>query len=171
MRKIIIGGAAAALGVSTILATSVLAAPGDNAPTLWVNGGGQMLGTTSGAGDTIAFAAQQLADGSARGQFQYTPHTTDGGTKVHGEVTCVTAISGNNQDGGMATFGGTANDGTFFRVDVTDAGHAPDGMDAIVYSPNVMQGDSESDSPCDWDQTGSSRDLGRGNVTIHNNTD
>lgn len=170
MRKVITGGIAVTLGVGTALASGAFAAGGG--PTLWVNGGGQLVTDgASGPGDTIAFNAQLLADGSARGQFQYTPHATTDATKVHGVVTCVKAISGNNQDGGMATFGGQANDGTFFRVDVTDTGQGNQGTDTIVYSPNVQKGSSDGDSPCDWDKTGSDANLGRGNVTIHNNTD
>lgn len=162
LRKIIVGGIAVSLGLATAAAGGALAAAGDNQPVAWVNGGGQLLtDSTTNAGDTIAFNAQQLADGSGRGQFQYVQRSS-GGAATHGAVDCVTVDSANRH----ATFAGVitqgADQGKFFRVDVTDNGTPPEGTDIITVSIGT-----DDDSCTLNDNSKDAPNLGRGNVTIH----
>jgi hypothetical protein len=167
LRKIITGGIAVALGVATAVAGGAFAAGGQ--PIAFVNGGGQILADPTqqggGAGDTIAFTAQELVaydgeDGNARGKLQSVPRgESDQTAKFHGVVTCAN-IDG--QELGTATFGGHNRDDAtqLFQVRVTDGGPGGTDMIALIYP-------ADGDNPCEDDSEADGLTLARGNVTIH----
>jgi hypothetical protein len=148
-----------------------------------VTGGGQLidLSTESGAGDTIAFSAQsQGSEGeAAKGQFQYVDRT--GGTGqaqevIHGTVSCVVVYS--SGDGGTAVIGGESRTGEPFRIDVTDNGQGgtEDDMVSVRRGDEAFDGSDLLDGQpgattdtalCDMENEDANRQLGRGNVTIH----
>lgn len=170
MRKIVIGGAALALGVSTAVATGAFAG---GQPQQTVNGGGQVLASSdaTGAGDTIAFTAQGLStsDDSARGQFQYVPHAsaTPDNPKFHGTVTCLQVDPATSDSPATARIGGVDRDTTPFRLVVTDAGTGVQGADTILLQhPATEPGMGSLCDPQNGDDSGSLT-LARGNVTIH----
>jgi hypothetical protein len=121
-------------------------------------GGGQVLiNTRGGAGDTIAFTAQETATG-AKGQVQYVDRTATGQTVHHGRVTCLVV------DGTTATIGGTWERGATggFEILVTDNGEGATATDMItiadVTTPDC--GDPEQDEE---DQIA----LARGNAQVY----
>jgi hypothetical protein len=94
------------IAAAGLAAFSLIAA---GSPNDRVTGGGQILvSEDGGAGDTIAFSAQQTRDGGVRGQVQYVDReggTGQGQTTYHGTVSCLEV------DGNTATLAGTWNGG------------------------------------------------------------
>jgi hypothetical protein len=145
---------AAALVAGASLATS--------APAPKVTGGGQTLNGTEGAGDTIAFVAQDT-DGdegqAARGQVQYIDREDDGQTVQHGTVSCLVYESENS-----ARFAGTWNGGGTFEIAVTDNGEGSNADDDLIGVFPMSEPDCANDDGDDDDATTA---LARGNVQVH----
>lgn len=118
-------------------------------------GGGQTAVSLQGAGNTIAFTAQNSGSGdTATGQVQYIQRI-DGQDKLHGTVTCL-RVSGNT-----AKISGTARDGGAFELYVVDNGQgSADGNDMIMLQ--------RTDSPsCDFDSPSDAPELARGNAQVY----
>jgi hypothetical protein len=152
---------------------------------LKVTGGGQVVADdqASGPGDTIAFNAQQTAPAdamsgiaAAKGQLQVINRT--GGTKFHGDVTCIRTITVDdamdpNNGETFVRFGGFQqvrgqNTTTPFTVDVQDNGEGSTASeDDMIY---FRQRDPGED-PCEDDSNPAtelrSSTLARGNVKQH----
>ena len=131
-------------------------------------GGGQILvSSDGGAGDTIAFTAQNLGTGddAAKGQLQYidrTGGTGVGQTRFHGTVTCL-QVSGNTAKLGGIVKNDSTGDTSGFTVVVEDNGQgAAADNDMIAFQRT-------SDPTCDrqdGDDDGNT-DLARGNVQVY----
>jgi curli biogenesis system outer membrane secretion channel CsgG len=148
---------AALFAVGAVSATS--------APAAKVTGGGQTLNGTTGAGDTIAFVAQDTdadAGNVARGQVQYVDRTDTGQTVKHGLVTCLTVTANS------ARLGGDWADGSgTFEVLVEDNGegaNAPDDMIGVYPTAESNCEDDDDNSGEDDDTTVA---LARGNAQVH----
>ena len=129
-------------------------------------GGGQTDVGSTGAGDTIAFTAQNTGTtDAAKGQVQFIDREDGAIVEVyHGTVTCLRAVDAG--DDGAARLAGTwRNQGAgTFEIYVEDNGEPNQGNDLIfidqVDPPDCV--DDEDDSPDDPVA------LGRGNVQVHN---
>lgn len=130
-----------------------------------VTGGGQTTVSTTGAGDTIAFTAQNTGDGTdARGQIQYIDREEGRVVGIfHGTVTCLRAVDAGEQ--GAAQFAGvwTSQGEGPFEVYVEDNGEPNHGADQ-VFLTREEPGDCAEDDPEDDDGETA---LGRGNVQVH----
>ncbi len=155
-KRVLIGGVIVAV-VALPLGLGAFASPGDKAV-----GGGQTMVGDRGAGDTIAFTAQERA-GAARGQVQYVDReggTGQGQTVFHGVVECL-IVSGN-----AATFAGRwTNTVGDFEIFVEDNGEPNRGADQIFIdtepaNPNCQEDDDEEREPTA---------LGRGNIQVFDN--
>jgi hypothetical protein len=128
-----------------------------------ITGGGQVLVGTRGAGDTIAFEAQNTGtDDAARGQIQYVDR--DGGTGqgqsiFHGEITCL-VVSGN-----MAKAAGTFSGGGPFQLIVVDNGEDGNADNDVV----ALQEDQDPTCEDDDDDDDADTALARGNAQVHDN--
>ena len=121
-----------------------------------------------GAGDTIAFTAQEGRDG-VKGQVQFidrTGGTGRGQVKLHGIVTCIDVISANTaRIGGVAQRNDDESRGNNFQMLVTDNGEGASNVDGdqiafqFVDTPDCEEQDGEDDA-----QT----TLARGNVQVYN---
>src|SRR4051812_3627420 len=151
---------------------------------LKVTGGGQVLTATgNGAGNTIAFNAQQTApadentgEAPAKGQLQVINREAGTGQsqeKFHGDVTCIrefTPQSGPNQGQRFVRFGGFQqvrgqNTDVPFTVDVQDNGEPNMGQDMIFFRQR-----QSGEDPCDTSDQNtdlSNSSLARGNVQEH----
>ena len=118
-------------------------------------GGGQTAVGLQGAGNTIAFTAQNTGSGdTATGQVQYIQRV-DGQDKLHGTVTCL-RVSGNT-----AKISGTAADGGAFQLYVVD-----NGQGAAADNDMIML--QRTDQPsCDFDPGNQVPELARGNAQIY----
>jgi hypothetical protein len=133
-----------------------------SAPALKVTGGGQTLNGTEGAGDTIAFVAQDTDGDSgdaARGQVQYIDREDGTQTVLHGLVTCLVYETENS-----ARFAGEWKDGGTFEIAVTDNGEGSNADDDLIgvfpeAEPDCANDDGEDDDP--------TTALARGNVQVH----
>ena len=194
MKRIVVSGAVLALAIGGVQAATA-------APSVYkVTGGGQITEfvvpgegdeedtvtpLSQGAGDTIAFSAQQLtegemADGSnAKGQFQYVDRIQDAETGkgtgkgqevIHGTVSCVVVYSyPGSEEGGYAVIGGENREGTEkFRIEVTDGSATGSGADMIAVRRGADAA-TEDGSLCDDREPAEGLALGRGNVKIHKN--
>ena len=132
-----------------------------SAPAPKATGGGQTEVGDRGAGDTIAFTAQNTgSDSAAKGQVQYvdrTGGTGQGQVVLHGVVSCLRVT------GTSARLGGFWSDGGDFEVFVQDNGEPNQGNDMIaIYEasgdPNCVDDNQEEDDPSA---------LGRGNAQVH----
>ena len=165
-----------------VVALAVVAAPiAANAQSGFkVTGGGQIITDSDfqGAGDTIAFTAQDL-DGdtttpAAKGQVQFVPRgqtDTAGDAKFHGEVTCLITATGPD-DEAVARFGGFLRHGNqlaaqAFTIDAVDNGEGANSAgDTILVRL--------TDEPCADNPENDDEDeaplvsLARGNVQVHN---
>ena len=161
MLKKLVGVAAAAVGLVVFVVPTAQAGSGRDRAT----GGGQILISSSGgAGDTIAFTAQNrdgATDDAATGQVQYVDRT--GGTGQaqvvrHGVVSCLQV------KGTVAKLAGTWKDGGTFQLLVQDNGEGAKAAqaDQIAMSeladPTCEEEDDDDDS-----QTA----LARGNAQVH----
>lgn len=147
------------LGLVATLALSVStmgrAGSGDK-----VTGGGQTDVSTRGAGDTIAFTAQQLADGRILGQVQYVDRKDGNGQPqvvYHGIVECL-VVSGNTAD-----FSGEWRDGGEFEIVVQDTGEGNGNADPIGIEPMATNPDCGDDDMPENNDGG----LSRGNAQVH----
>jgi hypothetical protein len=154
MRITLTGAAAAALLLLAPL--TAIAGEGDK-----VTGGGQILFATKGAGNQIAFTAQQKGS-EATGQIQTIDRSGGKGraqVKFHGVVDCIEA------DGTMAKVGGHKKGGTQrFTLLVQDNGQgAAADPDMIAFK----KGDAADPTcePGDDDDDGLMA-LGRGNAQV-----
>ena len=123
-----------------------------------VTGGGQViLGSRGGAGDTIAFTAQDTA--TNRGQVQYVDRNATGQTTYHGRVACV-EVSGN-----MAKIAGTWDKGKgTFEVLVVDNGQGSAADDDLV---TVQPNDTSPQCDNDDDDDDTTTALARGNAQVY----
>ena len=147
-----------ALACAALVALALPFAASAGSPTDRATGGGQVLiGTRGGAGDTIAFTAQDRADNP--GQVQYINRTADGQTRYHGRVACL-MVSGN-----MAYIGGSwDNQGAGnFNLYVEDNGEPNRGADMIFIDEAADNPTCDFDEPKDEDQLG----LARGNAQVY----
>jgi hypothetical protein len=140
------------------LALPIVASAGS--PTDRATGGGQVLiGTRGGAGDTIAFTAQDREDNP--GQVQYIDRTEEGQTKYHGRVACLMVMDN------MAYIGGSwDNQGAGdFNLYVEDNGQGANaaGADMIFIDEAADNPMCDFDEPEDEDQL----DLARGNTQVY----
>ena len=119
-------------------------------------GGGQVLiGTRGGAGDTIAFTAQDRADNL--GQVQYIDRTATGQTRYHGTVTCLRVM------GTTAKLAGVWRDGGTFQILVQDNGQGSAADNDLV----TIQNDQPNECAEDDDDDENSVELARGNVQVY----
>jgi len=155
MKRLVVGLVAVAAPVAAVAASPASAGQEDAA-----TGGGQVLvGTTGGAGDTIAFTAKGTVD-AGDGQVQYVDRT--GGTGqdqivYHGTVSCL-SVSGN-----VAEIAGTWTDGGTFGIYVEDNGEGKDASDVVTVLPGESSCDFEA--PGDNDKVA----LARGNAQVRDN--
>jgi hypothetical protein len=157
--------AVAAIGA---LAVPLIATAGS--PTDRATGGGQILidqkpGNGVGAGDTIAFSAQQVSGTVARGQVQFVDRTGGIGkdqVKEHGEVFCMAMMGANVAEIGYDPRGDADDVDQLYVIDNGAPGQG--GTDMIFVDDNP-------ETPCDF-QDDSDDDgevaLARGNVTLYN---
>jgi hypothetical protein len=146
--------------IASLMVAGVVSAT--SAPAPKVTGGGQTLNGTEGAGDTIAFVAQDT-DGeegdAARGQVQYIDRE-DGTQDVrHGLVTCLVYESSTT-----ARFAGDWVGAGTFEIAVTDNGEGANDDDDLIGVFPEAEPDCANDDGDDDDPTTA---LARGNVQVH----
>jgi hypothetical protein len=118
-------------------------------------GGGQTAVGLQGAGNTIAFTAQNSGSGdAATGQVQYIQRI-DGQDKLHGTVSCL-RVSGNT-----AKIAGTGRDGRAFQLYVVD-----NGQGASADNDMIMFQLADS-ATCDFDPGSDVPELARGNAQVY----
>lgn len=144
-----------------VAALAALALVAAGSPNDRATGGGQILVGDRGAGDTIAFTAQEGRDG-VKGQVQYVDReggTGQGQTVLHGTVTCLTV------EGNTATIGGLWRDGGDFEIYVVDNGQgAAAEADIVTVNTEPSQVDCEQD---DDEDDGDPIALARGNAQVY----
>jgi len=147
------------VALAAVAAVSVVAMAGPGAKAL---GGGQTEIGTRGAGDTIAFVAQE-AEGTqefaARGEVQYvdrTGGTGQGQVVYHGTVFCMEVV------GNQALIEGTWDrpGGNFFLY-VQDNGEPNQGKDIVDINPAAAAPNCGDQDRPDGDAA-----LARGNVQV-----
>lgn len=157
--------AAVALAVVAMVAMTTGASAGSSRDR--ATGGGQILvGTSGGAGDTIAFTAQQLAAGddvAAKGEVQYinrTGGTGKGGIREHGDVFCI-VVAGNMAEIGYHPKGGDTDD-DIDQLYVVDGGEPNQGNDVVFI-------DETPQSVCEFDDDDDDGEvaLARGNAQVY----
>ena len=118
-------------------------------------GGGQTAVGLQGAGNTIAFTAQNTGSGdAAMGQVQHIQRI-DSQDKLHGVVSCL-RVSGNT-----AKISGTGRDGRAFQLYVVDNGQGS-------AADNDMIMFQLADQPsCDFDPGNQVPELARGNAQVY----
>ena len=151
---------------------------------LKVTGGGQVIVSgQNGAGDTIAFTAQQTAEpemnadfAPAKGELQVVNRTAGVGpaqVRFHGDVTCIREVTFEDSSGNEETyirFGGFEKvrgrtTTTPFTVDTQDRGEGAQNEDYILFRERPQDAD-----PCDDEELETelrSTELARGNVQAH----
>jgi hypothetical protein len=145
-----------ALACAALVAFALPFVASAGSPTDRATGGGQVLiGTRGGAGDTIAFTAQDRTTNP--GQVQYVDRTATGQTVLHGTVSCL-AVSDN-----MAKIGGEWGAGGTFQIIVIDNGEGIAADDDVVtiqdgQDPTCDQEDDDDDDPIA---------LARGNAQVY----
>ena len=139
------------LAVAIPVAAAQAGSPRDRA-----TGGGQFAVSLQGAGNTIAFTAQNTSSSgdAATGQVQYIQRV-DGQDKLHGTVSCL-RVSGNT-----AKIAGTGRDGRAFQLYVVDNGQgAAAGNDMISFQ-------YADQATCDFDPGSNVPELARGNAQVY----
>lgn len=122
-------------------------------------GGGQILFSTKGAGNTIAFTAQATASG-AKGQVQFIDRSAGTGqsqVKYHGDVTCISVM------GSVAKIAGVLTNGDSFNLYVEDTGEGHGNADPIFFDAMADSPDCDFDDPDDEDLMA----LARGNAQVY----
>lgn len=131
-------------------------------------GGGQILLSSDGkgAGDTIAFTAQNTggANDAAKGEVQYidrTGGTGRGATRFHGDVKCL-IVQGNT-----AELAGTFKNGTGETTGFIL--YAADNGEGLAADPDQILFTRTSDPVCDRDDSDDDgqTDLARGNAQVY----
>lgn len=143
------------LGMAVLVAVPATVAMGGSSTDRATGGGQVLIGTRGGAGDTIAFTAQDRA--SNLGQVQYVDRTATGQTTFHGTVTCL-RVSGN-----MAKLAGVWREGGTFQVLVVDNEQGSQADDDLVTVQNNQPNDCAQDNN-DSDNTTA---LARGNAQVY----
>jgi hypothetical protein len=123
-----------------------------------------------GAGDTIAFTAQE-GQGGVKGQVQFidrTGGTGQGQVKLHGTVTCLEVEGNTARIGGTAVRNDDESRGSEFQILVVDNGEGAANLEGdqiafqFVDSPDCQEQDGEDD----YQTT-----LARGNVQVYDAPD
>src|SRR5947207_12296637 len=138
------------LAIAIPVAAAQAGSPRDRA-----TGGGQTAVSMQGAGNTIAFTAQDTGSGdAATGQVQYIQRV-DGQDKLHGTVSCL-RVSGNT-----AKIAGVGRDGRAFQLYVVDNGQGANAdNDMIMFQ--------FADQPsCDFNPGNNAPELARGNAQVY----
>jgi hypothetical protein len=139
-----------------VLAVPVIAQAGDGDKT---TGGGQVVVGPRGAGDTIAWTAQQTGD-AVKGNVTFQDRdggTGKGHTTYHGKVSCVDAV------GNVAQVAGTWRDGGQFHIYIEDNGEGANAnSDIVTLTPMATDPDCSEDPPDEKDQVA----LARGNAQV-----
>jgi hypothetical protein len=118
-------------------------------------GGGQTAVGLQGAGNTIAFTAQNSGSGdAATGQVQYIQRI-DGQDKLHGTVSCL-RVSGNT-----AKIAGVGRDGRAFQLYVVDNGQGSAADNDMIMFQLADQ------ASCDFDPGNEVPELARGNAQVY----
>jgi hypothetical protein len=119
-------------------------------------GGGQTAVSMQGAGNTIAFTAQDTSSSgdAATGQVQYIQRV-DGQDKLHGTVSCL-RVSGNT-----AKIAGTGADGRAFQLYVVDNGQGASADNDMIMFQLADQ------ATCDFDPGNDVPELARGNAQVY----
>jgi hypothetical protein len=154
--------AAVALAVVAMLAMASGATAGSSRDR--TTGGGQILFSTDpGAGNTIAFTAQET-DTGAKGQLQTIDRSAGTGqsqVKYHGNVLCIEV------DGNIAKVAGTLKHGTGgnFNLVVEDNGEGANALEADMIFLDTMA----PEPTCDFDDPDDDdfEVLARGNVQVY----
>jgi hypothetical protein len=141
-------------GLTLAIAIPV-AAPQEGSPRDRATGGGQTAVGLQGAGNTIAFTAQNSGSGdAATGQVQYIQRV-DGQDKLHGTVSCL-RVSGNT-----AKIAGTGRDGRAFQLYVVDNGQGANADNDMIMFQLADQ------ATCDFDPGNQVPELARGNAQVY----
>jgi hypothetical protein len=149
-----------ALGRASDADAAPSSADAEGSDTDRTTGGGQILFSTRGAGNTIAFTAQGTAD-DGKGQLQFVDRSAGNGQDqivYHGEVTCVEV------DGNSAKVAGVFRDGSAFNLVAVDNGEGALADDDMIFF------DSMAETPeCDFDDPDEEdfMALARGNVQVY----
>lgn len=146
-------------------------------------GGGQIFFTFSdadgepsaneditGAGDTIAFTAQETAEG-VKGQVQFIDRTGGRGkgqVKLHGTVTCLEVTGNVARIGGTATRNDDSTRGDEFQILVEDNGEGASNTEGDQIAFQFMDEPTCSDEDDDDDYQTT---LARGNVQVYDAPD
>ena len=140
-----------ALAIAIPIAVAQAGSPRDRA-----TGGGQFAVSLQGAGNTIAFTAQNTSSSgdAATGQVQYIQRV-DGQDKLHGTVSCL-QVSGNT-----AKISGTGRDGRAFRLYVVDNGQGANADNDMIMFQTADQ------PSCDFDPGNDVPELARGNAQVY----
>ena len=155
--------AAAALSVVALLAMATGANAGSSNDR--ATGGGQILfSTDGGAGNTIAFTAQETATG-AKGQLQTIDRSGGNGqdqVKYHGTVSCIVVTANTAKIAGVLKHGTGGN----FNLYVEDNGEGANAAGADMIFLDTMA----PDPTCDFEDPEDSETevLARGNVQVYN---
>ena len=146
----------AVAAVTAALAASAFA----GSPTDRATGGGQILLSTPGAGNTIAFTAQGTQE-EGKGQVQFIDRSEGTGqsqVKFHGVVDCL-AVNGNTAQ----IYGHDRdNEDDTFQLSVVDNGEPNLGQDTVAFSDDPVGSCSNPDDDTDGDTA-----LGRGNAQVY----
>lgn len=150
-----------ALACAALVALALPFAATAGSPTDRATGGGQVLiGTRGGAGDTIAFTAQDRETNP--GQVQYIDRFAEGGQdRYHGTVACLMVMDNVAYIGGSWANQGEGN----FNLYVEDNGEGANAAGADMIFIDEM-----ADNPtCDFDEPDeeSQLDLARGNAQVY----
>jgi hypothetical protein len=150
MRTPIITITGLTLAIAIPVAGAQAGSPRDRA-----TGGGQTAVGLQGAGNTIAFTAQNTGSGdAATGQVQYIQRI-DGQDKLHGTVSCL-RVSGNT-----AKIAGTGRDGRAFQLYVVDNGQGANADNDMIMFQLSDQ------ATCDFDPGNNVPELARGNAQVY----
>jgi hypothetical protein len=150
MRRRIITITGLSLAIVIPVAGAQAGSPRDRA-----TGGGQTAVGLQGAGNTIAFTAQNTGSGdAATGQVQYIQRI-DGQDKLHGTVSCL-RVSGNT-----AKIAGTGRDGRAFQLYVVDNGQGANADNDMIVFQLADQ------ATCDFDPGNQVPELARGNAQVY----
>ena len=150
MRTRIITITGLTLAIAIPVAGAQAGSPRDRA-----TGGGQTAVGLQGAGNTIAFTAQNTGSGdAATGQVQYIQRV-DGQDKLHGTVSCL-RVSGNT-----AKIAGTGADGRAFQLYVVDNGQGANADDDMIMFQLAGH------ATCDFDPGNQVPELARGNAQVY----